>query len=75
LVRRVSALEKSAFPDDHNMIVVLLGAGEGDVQKVEKIAQARRELGLVESDARQVIVVRFGADDNGRAGKVVKQAP
>jgi hypothetical protein len=59
--KRLRTLEQSTFSAEHNIIVVLLSADEGEVQKVEKIAQARRELGLAETDARQVIVVRFGA--------------
>jgi hypothetical protein len=59
--KRLRTLEQSTFSAERNIIVVLLSAGEGEVQKVEKIAQARRELGLAESDSRQVIVVRFGA--------------
>ena len=42
--------------------VVFLSPGDGEAEKAEKIATAKREHGLAEGDVRQVIVVRFGRD-------------
>ncbi len=61
--KRLATLERFAYSESYNAIVVLLHPGEDDAIKAEKIAAARRERGVHENDPAQVIVVRFGADD------------
>ena len=60
--KRLATLERFAYSESHNVIVVVLHPGEDDATKAEKIAEARRERCLDENDQAQVIVVRFGAD-------------
>lgn len=59
--KRLTTLERFAYSENPNVIVVLLHPGEDDAIKAEKIAEARRGRGLHENDPAQVIVVRFGA--------------
>jgi hypothetical protein len=73
--KRLAALEQSSRGEDPNVIVVLLHPGEDDATKAEKIAEAKHALGLAENDTRPVIVVRFGAHDDGRDEKMARQTP
>ena len=61
--KRLTTLERFAYSESHNAIVVLLYPGEDDATKAAKIATEWRELGLAEDDPRQVVVVRFGGPD------------